>query len=83
MSASPLTNEEVAALPTAYGTALGMLEQARAGTGDVVVDVVAGSQVGDLLPLLREGGQWAVAGALGGHGVRIDIRATTGRLQAW
>lgn len=141
MSASPLTDEELAALPTAYGTALGMLERAGAGTGDVVlvtgasggvglaavqlakargarvialssaakaravrdagadvvidrgqddvtgavrdasgggidvvVDVVAGRQIGDLIPLLREGGRWAVAGALGGHDVRIDIR---------
>ncbi|WP_420368401.1 zinc-binding dehydrogenase [Curtobacterium sp. L1-20] len=141
MTDSPLTDQELAALPTAYGTAFGMLERGRAGAGDVVlvsgasggvglaavqlakargahvvaissagkaeavraagadvvvdrgqddlvravrdasdggidvaVDVVAGRLVSDLVPVLREGGRWVVAGALGGHEVHLDIR---------
>ncbi|MEV0007076.1 zinc-binding dehydrogenase [Streptomyces sp. NPDC047973] len=137
---SPLSDEQLAALPTAYGTALGMIERGglregetvlvsgasggvglacvqiarargakvvaissgpkieavreagahevvdRAGdvTGqiraaapegiDVALDVVAGELVGDGLPLLREGGRWVIAGALGGYGVAFDVR---------
>lgn len=41
---------------------------------DVVLDVVAGDFVGEGLPLLREGGRWVVAGALGGHTVAFDVR---------
>jgi NADPH:quinone reductase-like Zn-dependent oxidoreductase len=41
---------------------------------DVVLDVVAGDLVGDGLPLLREGGRWVVAGALGGFRVTFDVR---------
>ncbi|MCD2261474.1 zinc-binding dehydrogenase [Dietzia aurantiaca] len=137
---SPLSDAQLAALPTAYGTALGMIErggvrdgdtvlvtgasggvglalvqlaaargarviavssgsklddvrragadhvidrghdvieQVRAAAGggvDVVLDVVAGDHVGAGLPLLREGGSWVVAGAIGGHEVRFDVR---------
>lgn len=137
---SPLSDVQLAALPTAYGTALGMIErggvregdtvlvtgasggvglalvqlsrargarvlavssgskleavrqagahevidrarnvfeQVRAVSGggvDVVLDVVAGDLVGEGLPLLREGGRWVIAGALGGHAVAFDVR---------
>ncbi|WP_326835123.1 zinc-binding dehydrogenase [Amycolatopsis rhabdoformis] len=137
---SPLTDDQLATLPTAYGTALGMIERGRLTTGetvlvsgasggvglalvqiarargakvlaissgrkidqvreagahavldragdvtgqiraaapegiDVALDVVAGALVSDGLPLLREGGRWVVAGALGGYDVSLDIR---------
>ncbi|MBD5787404.1 zinc-binding dehydrogenase [Cellulosimicrobium terreum] len=140
VSGSPLTDDQLAALPTAYGTALGMIERGRLEPGetvlvsgasggvglaavqlarargarvvalssgskigavreagadvvvdrgqdvvdqvraaapegiDVALDVVAGGLVGDGLPLLREGGRWVVAGALGGHDVAFDVR---------
>lgn len=140
VTSSPLSDAQLAALPTAYGTALGMIErgsvhdgdtvlvtgasggvglalvqlarargarvlavssgnkleavrragahevldragdvveQARAtsaGSVDVVLDVVAGELVGAGLSLLREGGRWVVAGALGGHAVAFDVR---------
>lgn len=137
---SPLTDDQLAALPTAYGTALGMIERGRLRKGetalvsgasggvglalvqiarargarvlaissgaktdavreagahevvdragdiaeqihaaapeglDIALDVVAGELVGESLPLLREGGRWVVAGALGGHDVTFDVR---------
>ncbi|MGW1095154.1 zinc-binding dehydrogenase [Streptomyces sp. NPDC002455] len=137
---SPLTDDQLATLPTAYGTALGMIERGRLGKGetalvsgasggvglaliqiarargakvlaissgskidavreagahevldraqdvaeqiravapegvDVALDVVAGDLVGSVLPLLREGGRWVVAGALGGYEVAFDVR---------
>lgn len=140
VTGSPLTDDQLASLPTAYGTALGMIERGRlregetvlvsgasggvglalvqiarargarvvaissgskmdavreAGAHDVVdrgrdvveqvreaapegidvgLDVVAGDLVGDGLPLLREGGRWVIAGALGGYGVSFDVR---------
>lgn len=137
---SPLDDDQLAALPTAYGTALGMIERggvragdtvlvtgASGGVGlalvqlsrargatvlavsstdkldqvrragahhvidraepvlqqvddlapggvDVVLDVVAGALLGEGLAHLAEGGRWVVAGALGGHGITVDIR---------
>ncbi|MEU4314167.1 zinc-binding dehydrogenase [Nocardia sp. NPDC024068] len=137
---SALTDDQLASLPTAYGTALGMIERGRlreretvlvsgasGGVGlalvqiarargarviaistgsksesvraagadevvdrardiaeqvratapegiDVVLDVVAGDLVAAGLPLLREGGRWVVAGALGGYDVHFDVR---------
>lgn len=137
---SPLTDDQLATLPTAYGTALGMIERGRLQNGetvlvsgasggvglalvqiarargarvlaissgakidsvraagahevidrgrdvaeqvraaapegvDVALDVVAGDLVSDGLPLLREGGRWVVAGALGGYDVTFDVR---------
>ena len=41
---------------------------------DVAVDLVAGSVLGDGLSVLRPGGRWVVAGALGGHRVEVDVR---------
>ncbi|MFJ4439618.1 zinc-binding dehydrogenase [Streptomyces sp. NPDC088923] len=137
---SPLDDEQLASLPTAYGTALGMIERGRLAGGetvlvtgasggvglaavqlargrgakvialssgsklaavreagadvvvdragdvaallreaapegiDVALDVVAGEQLRDSLPLLREGGRWVVAGALAGWAVTLDVR---------
>ncbi|MEW1930277.1 zinc-binding dehydrogenase [Streptomyces sp. NPDC088360] len=137
---SPLTDDQLATLPTAYGTALGMIERGRLGRGetalvsgasggvgialvhiarargarvvaissgakidavraagahevidragdiagqlraaapegiDVALDVVAGELVGEGLPMLREGGRWVIAGALGGYDVTFDVR---------
>jgi len=137
---SLLSDDQLAALPTAYGTALGMIERGRVqeketvlvsgasgGVGialvqiarargarvvaissrfkidavrragahkvldragdigaqvraaapegiDVALDVVAGELVGEGLSLLREGGRWVIAGALGGYGVTFDVR---------
>lgn len=137
---SSLSDDQLAALPTAYGTALGMIERARLRAGetalvsgasggvglalvqlahargarvlaissgskvdsvreagaaavidragdvteqlraaapegvDVGLDVVAGELVSQGLPLLREGGRWVIAGALGGYGVTLDVR---------
>jgi NADPH:quinone reductase-like Zn-dependent oxidoreductase len=41
---------------------------------DVAVDLVAGPVLADGLSLLRPGGRWVVAGALGGHRVELDVR---------
>jgi NADPH:quinone reductase-like Zn-dependent oxidoreductase len=41
---------------------------------DCAVDVVAGDTLAAGLALLRPGGRWVVAGALGGHRVELDIR---------
>ncbi|WP_428966193.1 zinc-binding dehydrogenase [Micromonospora fluostatini] len=137
---SPLRDDQLAALPTAYGTALGMIERGRVREGetvlvsgasggvgvalvqlarargarvlaisgaakadpvrdagahdvidraqdvvaqlraaapggiDVALDVVAGDLVREGLPLLRDGGRWVVAGALGGYDVAFDVR---------
>ncbi|MET7637126.1 zinc-binding dehydrogenase [Streptomyces sp. NPDC005438] len=136
---SPLTDEELACLPVAYGTATGMLERAAVGAGetvlvtgasggvglalvqlatargarvvavtsaakaqtvrdagavavidraggaeavarqapeelDAVADVTAGELVPALLPRLREGGRWVVAGAVAGPVVTLDLR---------
>ncbi|HIW47325.1 MAG TPA: alcohol dehydrogenase family protein [Candidatus Yaniella excrementigallinarum] len=41
---------------------------------DVVLDVVGGTGVADLLTVLRLGGRYAVAGAIGGPLAQIDLR---------
>lgn len=41
---------------------------------DAVVDVVGGSQFTELLDVLRRGGRYAVAGAIGGPMVALDLR---------
>jgi NADPH:quinone reductase-like Zn-dependent oxidoreductase len=43
-------------------------------TVDVVVDVVGGAGFGPLLDVLRRGGRYAVAGAIAGHTVALDLR---------
>lgn len=55
----------------------GVAEQIRTAAPegiDVALDVVAGELVGEGLPLLREGGRWVIAGALGGYDVTFDVR---------
>ncbi len=141
VSDSPLSDEQLACLPTAYGTALGMLERAGVGHGetvfvtgasggvglalvqlaaargasviamsksakakevtaagatyvidrdsdsigenildaapdglDVMADVVGGEMVTSMSPLLKEGGRWVIAGAVGGSVVSLDLR---------
>ena len=41
---------------------------------DVVIDLVAGKQWPELLDVLRPGGRYAVAGAIGGPLVELDVR---------
>jgi len=41
---------------------------------DAVVDVVGGGAFGELLEVLRRGGRYAVAGAIGGPTVALDLR---------
>ncbi len=43
-------------------------------SADVVVDVVGGAGVSELLGLLRRGGRYAIAGAIGGPLSEIDLR---------
>jgi NADPH:quinone reductase-like Zn-dependent oxidoreductase len=137
MTGSPLDDAQLACLPIAYGTAIGMLERggvrpgetvlvtgASGGVGlaavqlaaargcrviaqtsagkealvresgaaevvdrnatgladlapdglDAVVDVVAGPQLDALLPALRPGGRWIVAGGVAGPVVTLDLR---------
>ena len=137
MTDSPLSDVELACLPIAYGTAMGMLERggvrpdetvlvtgASGGVGlaavqlaaargcrviaqtsagkadlvrssgadevvdrsasgladlapgglDAVIDVVGGSQVNALLPVLRPHGRWVIAGAVAGAVVDLDLR---------
>ncbi|WP_200088202.1 zinc-binding dehydrogenase [Salicibibacter cibi] len=140
-AASVNNNEQLACLPTAYGTALGMLERAEIGHGETVfvtgassgvgmeliqlaaargaiiialtksdkmkkvtaagatyvvdrdsadmetnildaapqglgavVDVVGGKAVASVLSLIREGGRWVIAGAVGGANMTFDLR---------
>lgn len=137
---SPLSDEQLATLPIAYGTAMGMLERANITAGETVVvtgasggvglalvqlarargatvlavtsgdkasevlaagashtvdrqgdlaeqiaryspggvdavaDVVAGPLLSQLLPLVRDGGRWVIAGAVAGAVVEFDLR---------
>jgi NADPH:quinone reductase-like Zn-dependent oxidoreductase len=141
---SPLSDEELACLPVAYGTAMGMLERAAIQAGetvlvtgssggvglaavqlaaarkatvaavtsggkdeevreagaahvvsrdgkdladvadqlrdfapdgfDAVADVAGGPWVGQLMPLIRDDGRWAIAGAVAGAVVPLDLR---------
>lgn len=41
---------------------------------DAVADVVGGRMVETVLPLLKEGGRWVIAGAVGGPLVTFDLR---------
>lgn len=139
VTGSPLSDEELAALPVAYGTATGMLERAGIGAGetvlvtgasggvglalvqlaaargarvvavssaakadavraagadrvidrsagvdavaaaapdglDAVADVAGGELLPALLPRIRDGGRWVVAGAVAGPVVALDLR---------
>jgi NADPH:quinone reductase-like Zn-dependent oxidoreductase len=140
VSDSELSDEELACLPVAYGTAMGMLERGGIGAGETVLvtgasggvgvalvqlaqargahviamtteakgsrvahagaavivdrnqpvgntmrqgapdgltavlDVVGGPIMLDILPHLRDGARWVIAGALGGHTISLDLR---------
>ncbi|MEL6890128.1 MAG: zinc-binding dehydrogenase [Actinomycetota bacterium] len=132
---SPLTDAQLACLPTAYGTALGMVNRAECAAGervfvtgssggvgsaaiqlladrgchviartsptkervvegwgaaevsvrgvdpisgtaevDAVIDVVGGDEFPDLVDRLRDGGRLAVAGAIAGPVITLDLR---------
>ncbi len=138
---SPLSDEELASLPIAYGTALGMLERAEGTAGETVLvsgasggvglalvqlaaargcrviavssadradlvreagaavvccrdlgelaeqisdaapeglhlvaDVVGGGLLAEVMPLLRAGGRWVIAGAVAGPVIQFDLR---------
>ncbi|MDH3378417.1 MAG: zinc-binding dehydrogenase, partial [Gammaproteobacteria bacterium] len=51
-----------------------LVDELGAHSVDVVVDLVAGPQWGQLLELLRRGGRYAVAGAIAGPIVEFDVR---------
>ena len=51
-----------------------LVSEIGAGTVDVVIDLVAGPKWPSLLDLLRPGGRYAVAGAIGGPIVELDVR---------
>jgi NADPH:quinone reductase-like Zn-dependent oxidoreductase len=133
VTASPLTDVEIAAMPCAFGTAEGLLSRAAVRHGDrvfvagasggvglaavqlarlrgaevtgqcapekaqdvreagathiidrtdvperasfdKVIDIVGGEQVGDRIAALRAGGHYAVAGAIAGPIVSVDLR---------
>lgn len=135
VSTSPLSDEQLACLPIAYGTALGMIDAVDCGRGervlvtgasggvglgaiqilaargchvvaytspgkeeavresgaseivirgrdrltgvekaDVVLDVVGGEEFGTVVDCLRTGGRLAMAGAIAGPVVRVDLR---------
>jgi len=51
-----------------------LLDHVTADSVDAVIDVVAGPQWGELLDVLRHGGRYAVAGAIAGPLVQLDVR---------
>lgn len=51
-----------------------LIEALGTNSTDVVLDLVAGKQWNELLDLLRPGGRYAVAGAIGGPLVELDVR---------
>jgi len=51
-----------------------LLAQLGRESVDAVIDVVGGAQFGTLLELLRRGGAYATAGAIGGAAVSLDLR---------
>lgn len=51
-----------------------LLQALSRNSVDVVIDLVAGKQWSELPELLRKGGRYAVAGAIGGPIVELDVR---------
>jgi len=51
-----------------------LVDALGAASVDVVIDLVAGPQWPQLLDVLRTGGRYAVAGAVGGPIAEIDVR---------
>lgn len=74
MSASPLTDEQLACLPTAYGTAMGMLERASVEEGETVLVTGASGGVGFALVQLAAA-KGATVIALTSEGKEDDVRA--------
>ncbi|NEC14418.1 zinc-binding dehydrogenase [Streptomyces sp. SID8014] len=67
MTDSPLTDEQLATLPTAYGTALGMIERGRLRRGETVLVSGASGGVGvALVQIARARGAQVVAVSSGG-----------------
>jgi NADPH:quinone reductase-like Zn-dependent oxidoreductase len=74
MTGSPLSDEQLAALPVAYGTALGMLERAGVGEGETLL--VTGASGGVGLALVQ------LAAARGAHVVAITSRSKAAQVRA-
>jgi NADPH:quinone reductase-like Zn-dependent oxidoreductase len=74
--ASPAKAAAVAALGAAQvlGRDVGLVAALGRESVDAVVDVVGGEQFPDLLEVLRRGGGYAVAGAIAGPTVALDLR---------
>ena len=74
LTASPLTDDQLASLPTAYGTALGMIERGRLRAGETVLVTGASGGVGlAAVQLARARGARVVAVS---SGAKIDaVRA--------
>ena len=74
--ASAAKADLVASLGAARVIARGTDLSSAVGTESVhvVIDVVGGPQFGQLLTILRRGGRYAVAGAIGGPLVELDLR---------
>ena len=51
-----------------------LIEELGKNTVDVVIDLVAGDQWGQLLEILKPGGRYATAGAIAGPLVELDVR---------
>ncbi|MGN9795394.1 SDR family NAD(P)-dependent oxidoreductase [Streptomyces sp. OZ13] len=73
MSASPLSDQELAALPVAYGTAMGMLERSRIRSGETVL--VTGASGGVGLALVQ------LAAARGARVVALTSQSKAAALQ--
>lgn len=78
MTASPLSDAQLAALPVAYGTAIGMLERARIKEGETIVVTGASGGVGMALVQLAAG-RGAHVIALTSGGKADDVRSAGAR----
>ncbi|WP_461296945.1 zinc-binding dehydrogenase [Streptomyces harbinensis] len=74
MTGSPLTDDQLAALPTAYGTALGMIERGRLREGDTALVTGASGGVGIALTQL--------AHARGAHVIAVSSGPKTDAVRA-
>jgi NADPH:quinone reductase-like Zn-dependent oxidoreductase len=74
--ASPAKAEQVRALGADEVVARGenLVDRLGRESAEVVVDVVAGPQWRELLDILKRGGRYAVAGAIAGPMVDLDLR---------
>jgi NADPH:quinone reductase-like Zn-dependent oxidoreductase len=74
--ADPLKAQAVTALGAerVFGRQANLVAECGADSVDAVVDVVGGSGFAGLLDVLRRGGRYAVAGAIAGPVVGLDLR---------